>query len=216
MEIAIIGAGNVGTALAIGLTQAGHNVTISAGQPEHAQEVARAAGARAATSNGDAVRNAELVILAVPFTAAPEVVGQLGDALGGKVVVDATNQLSSDYSQLDRWDLSAAERIQARSAAPVVKAFNTTFAVDMPTGRAGDAQLDGYFAGDDAQAKTLVAQLLGQLGFRPIDAGGLVMARVLEGMALLNIALQSRYGWPWQSGFRLVGPTSVTEATAAA
>ena len=208
MQIAIIGAGKVGKALASGLTKAGHAVTLSATEPDHARAAAEATGARAAASNADAVRDGEVVVLAVPFTAAPDIAGQLGEALQGKLVVDATNQFAADMSGLDRWDQSVAEQVQQRSAAPVVKAFNTTFAANMPTGSVADTGLDGFYAGDDAAAKATVARLLGDLGFRPIDVGGLPMARVLEGMAFVNIALNMANGWPWRSGFNLVGPTS--------
>ena len=208
MQIAIIGAGNVGKALATGLTKAGHSVTLSATDPDHARAAAEATGARAAASNADAVRDVDLVVLAVPFTVAPDVAAQLGESLRGKVVVDASNQFSADMSGLDRWDQSVAERVQEHSAAPVVKAFNTTFAVNLPTGAVADTRLDGFYAGDDATAKATVAQLLTDLGFRPLDVGGLPMARVLEGMAFVNIGLNAANGWPWQSGFKLVGPTS--------
>jgi len=58
------------------------------------------------------------------------------------------------------------------------------------------------------RAKDKVLELVGSIGFRPLDAGPLVMARVLESLALLNILLQIRYGWPWQNGWKLVGPPS--------
>lgn len=103
---------------------------------------------------------------------------------------------------------SASEQIQAlASSARVVKAFNTVFASRMAEPSEDDVQLDAYVAGDDEEAKRSVLELAGSIGFRPIDAGPLSMARVLEGMALLNITLQIRNGWPWQSGFKLVGPT---------
>jgi predicted dinucleotide-binding enzyme len=65
----------------------------------------------------------------------------------------------------------------------------------------------GDLAGDDDQAKQTVAELVGSIGFRPVDVGPLVMARALEALALLNIMLQIRNNWPWQAGFKLVGPT---------
>jgi hypothetical protein len=67
--------------------------------------------------------------------------------------------------------------------------------------------LDGFYAGDDAAAKSVVATMLAEMGFRPIDTGELLTARVLELMAFLNISLNARNGWPWQSGWKLVGPT---------
>jgi predicted dinucleotide-binding enzyme len=66
--------------------------------------------------------------------------------------------------------------------------------------------LDGFVAGDDQAAKDTVLELIGSIGFRPIDAGPLVMARALEAMALLNVSLQISHKWPWQNGWKLVGP----------
>src|SRR5207247_821663 len=87
MQIAIIGAGNVGRALASSLTRAGHDVTVSAEHPEHATEAATRTGARAVSSNAEAVRAADLVVLAVPATALDKVATELGQALAGQVVV---------------------------------------------------------------------------------------------------------------------------------
>jgi len=67
-------------------------------------------------------------------------------------------------------------------------------------------RLDGFVAGDDEQAKQKTLQFVESIGFRPIDAGPLAMARALEGMASLNIILQLKNSWPWQNGWKLVGP----------
>jgi len=66
--------------------------------------------------------------------------------------------------------------------------------------------LDGLYAGDDEIAKRRVAELLEELGFRPVDAGPLSMARVLEGMGLLNVRLNSLKGGSWRTGWKLLGP----------
>src|SRR4051794_21677169 len=92
MQIAIIGAGNVGTALASSLTRAGHDVTIAAAHPEHAQDVAAKTGATAARTNAEATKTADVVVLAIPATALGEVAGELGQDLNGKVVVDVSNR----------------------------------------------------------------------------------------------------------------------------
>ncbi|OLC26808.1 MAG: hypothetical protein AUG06_07440 [Actinobacteria bacterium 13_1_20CM_2_65_11] len=90
----------------------------------------------------------------------------------------------------------------------MVKAFNYAFAPRMADPAVDGIRLDGFVAGDDQAAKDKVLELVGSIGFRPLDAGALVMARVLESLALLNILLQIRYGWPWQNGWKLVGPPS--------
>jgi predicted dinucleotide-binding enzyme len=67
-------------------------------------------------------------------------------------------------------------------------------------------KLDGFVAGDDEAAKKEVLEFVKSIGFRPIDAGPLAMARALEGMAALNILLQVKNNWPWQNGWKLAGP----------
>jgi predicted dinucleotide-binding enzyme len=69
-------------------------------------------------------------------------------------------------------------------------------------------RLDGFYAGDDEAAKSTVAELLAAIGLRPLDAGELLAARVLERMAVVHIGPNARHGWPWQSGWKLLGPTS--------
>jgi NADPH-dependent F420 reductase len=208
MEIAIIGAGNVGRALATSSTRAGHAVTVSAAHPDHAADVAREAGARAVGSNRSAVENAEVVVLAVPSPALDEVVADLGDALDGKVVVDPTNRVSPDDPVATLDGSSNAERLQARlPRARVVKAFNVAFASRQAEPVVDEVAVDGLVAGDDPDAKRQVLELVRSIGFRPIDAGPLGMARALEAMAVLNIMLQIWNGWPWEAGWKLVGPT---------
>jgi NADPH-dependent F420 reductase len=208
MQVAIIGSGNVGKALAGSFTRAGHDVTLTASNPDHAREAAAQSGGRAAESNREAAAAAELVVLAVHYPLVDAVVAELGDALAGKVVVDVTNRVDPADPGSTMDGTSAAEQIQARAPeARVVKAFNTAFASRQADPVVEGVALDAFIAGDDDRAKQAVAELAGSIGFRPIDAGPLVMARALEAMALLNISLQLRNNWPWQAGFKLVGPT---------
>jgi predicted dinucleotide-binding enzyme len=123
--------------------------------------------------------------------------------------VDATNPIDDTYSDLTTNGTSHAEQLTA--AVPgvrLVKALNTVFASRLGNTDEGGQPLDGFYAGDDEGAKEVVARLLTSLGFRPIDAGGLRMARSLEELAFLNITLNARHGWSWQSGWRLAGPTA--------
>lgn len=210
MRIAILGAGNVGGALAAAAVAAGHEVTISAATPEHAQAAAEnaGAGARSAASNAEAVRDAELVVLAVPGSAVPGIAAELGEALSGAVVVDSTNPLNDTGTDLTTAGRSAAEELQALlSGAKVVKGFNTIFASRHTSPTEDSVPLDAFLAGDDATAMAMAADLASSLGYRVIDVGGLRMTRALEEMAFLNISLNAANGWPWQSGWKLVGPT---------
>jgi predicted dinucleotide-binding enzyme len=206
MNIAIIGAGNVGRALASSTVRAGHTVTISANDPSHAEAVAAETGARAVRSNSECIAPAEIVILAVPVTAASDLGEELGDALAGKVVVDVTNRPTPDPE--GGRSTSAAEEIQALLPnARVVKAFNTAFASRQADPVVDGQPADAYVAGDDPEAKKKVLALARSIGFRPFDVGPLAQARTLEGMAWIHISLNMQNAWPWQSAWKIVGPT---------
>jgi hypothetical protein len=204
MKIGIIGAGNVGQALARASVRAGHTVTITSTRVEDAGHVAAEVGARAAGSNAEAVADADVIILAVPFDAVSDITSELGSRLDGKVLIDVTNRFSPE--QLD--GTSNAELIQRMApSAKVVKAFNTIFASHQADPVVDDIELDGFVAGEDGPAKQQVLEFVASLGFRPIDTGPLAMARALEGMGMLNIALNMTNTWPWQTGWKLLGPT---------
>jgi predicted dinucleotide-binding enzyme len=205
MNVAMIGAGNVGKALTKASTSAGHSVAISATSREEAEQASSEAGGTAVGSNREAVANADLVILAVPFDAVQNIVNELDREVDGKILIDVTNKF--DPTELD--GPSNAERTQQMAAnARVVKAFNTIFAAKQADPSIDGTQLDGFVAADDNEAKAKVMEFVQSLGFRPIDAGPLAMARALEGMGMLNISLNMNNGWPWQTGWKLLGPTT--------
>jgi predicted dinucleotide-binding enzyme len=172
------------------------------------RQVAEKSGANAATSNREAVEGAELVVLAVPYPAVADIASEVGDALSGKVIVDSTNPLNETYTDLATSGHSAAEELANQvPEAAVVKAFNTIFASRHARPTEDNSPLDAFIAGDDEAAKAKVGELASSLGYRVIDPGSLRMARTLEEMAFLNISLNAGNGWPWQSGWKLVGPT---------
>ncbi|MFL5725281.1 MAG: NADPH-dependent F420 reductase [Chloroflexota bacterium] len=203
MKVAIIGTGNVGRALTSSFTRAGHDVTLAAAHPEHAEEAARELGATAAESSADAVANADLVVLAVPATALNSVANEIGDDLAGKVVIDVSNRPTPDPAGAGT---SIAEELQDRLPdSRVVKAFNTLFASRQADPVVAGVPADGFVAADDSNAKTTVLDTLEGLGFRPVDAGPLAAARTLEGMAWLNISRNMARG-SWQDAYVIVGP----------
>lgn len=202
MNVAIIGAGNVGKALASSITRAGHDVTISASTADSAREAAAATGATPADSNTSAVADASVVILAVPYVSAGEAVAnEIRDEVAGKTIIDVTNPIRPDFSGLATEGSSAAEEFQKLLPdAKIVKAFNTIFA----TNQANPSRaIDGYVAADDADAKQEVISLVESIGFTPLDVGPLSAARFLEGMAFLNIGLNAANGWTWSSAWKL-------------
>jgi 8-hydroxy-5-deazaflavin:NADPH oxidoreductase len=203
MKVAIIGAGNVGKALTTSFTRAGHDVTIAAAHADHAAEAAKQLGATAASSNADAVSDADVVVLAVPATALDSVATEIASDLAGKVVVDVSNRPTPDPAGPGT---SIAEELQDRlPESRVVKAFNTLFASRQADPVVAGVSADGFVAADDAKAKETILDVLDGLGFRPVDAGPLAAARTLEGMAWLNIN-RNMSGGTWQDAYVLVGP----------
>lgn len=186
-RIGIIGAGNMGTAFAKRLAAAGHDVSITAKDPAHAEQAAASAGGSVRAVPPDQIaRDAEVVILATYFHDALDALRAAGD-LGGKTVVDITNPVIPDLSGLSvGHTTSAAEELQkAVPSAHVVKAFNTVFAQVLGSG----ARAQVLYAGDDAGAKDAVRALIESAGLEAVDAGPLSNARTLEPLGLLNIYL---------------------------
>jgi predicted dinucleotide-binding enzyme len=203
MNVSIIGAGNVGTALAGSLARAGHAVTITASTADHAATAAAATGATAVSSNAAAIAASDVLILAVPSTAYSGIALESGTSLDGKVVVDVANRPTPDPAGAT--DAIAEELQKALPSAHVVKAFNTAFASRQASPSVGGVAADGFVAGDDAASKATVLDLVSSIGFRPVDAGSLAAARTLEGMAWLNIS-RNLAGGTWQDAWVLLGP----------
>jgi NADPH-dependent F420 reductase len=207
VRIAIIGVGNVGSALARACKTAGHTVVVTSRDPAHAEKIADELQVASAASGREAVQDAQMVVLAVPPKAVAPVLDDIAELLEGAIVVDPTNP-AEDREVILRAAASLAEGVALLApGARVVKAFNTIFASRLNDSVVDGVPLDGFYAGDDEGAKRVVAELLGMMGFRPVDTGELLTARALELMAFLNMSLNARNGWSWQTGWKLLGPT---------
>ena len=176
MRIGIIGAGPVGSNLKDLFTAASHDVV-----------AADRTGAREAASHG------EVVVLAIPYAACAEALPPLADVLAGKVVVDVTNPVASDWAPLPLGEENSAAEEIARllPRSHVVKGFNTIFAdvMAVPKLERDGQRITCFVAGDDEESRAIVMALAGDAGFAPQDAGPLRVARHLEAMAHLNIAI---------------------------
>jgi 8-hydroxy-5-deazaflavin:NADPH oxidoreductase len=216
MDIAIIGAGNVGKALATAFKRAGHDVIITSRDPQDAGSVAAATRSRVATSNVEAAEAADVIVLAVPFSSVPEVAAEIAKAVAGKPVIDATNRMSFGPTgpAIDTTSSNAEDLAALLPDARVVKAFNTVFASNQADPIVEGAQLSGFVAADDAEATATVLALVGSIGLDPVYVGPLSRARQLEGLAFLNITLNITNNGSWQSGWKLIGAPSATPAAA--
>ncbi len=192
MKLAIIGSGNVGGALGKLWAEKGHDVTFGSRDPsaDGVKAAAAAAGGAAIANVAGAVAGAEVVVIAVPWTAVPATIEAAGD-LGGKIILDATNPLEADLSGLaiDSSTSAAQEIAKLAGGAAVVKAFNSTGAGNYSNPGFGGQAASMLICGDDDDAKATVAQLTESLGFDVVDAGPLANASSLESLALLWIKL---------------------------
>ena len=184
MQIAIIGAGNVGGALAAKWAKVGHTVTVAGRDQEKTKAKAQQVGAKAASAK-DAARDADVVVFAVPPANLVEAAKALGD-LNGKVVIDATNIVGPAARTSESPALALAK---ALPGAKVVKTFNTAFAQIHAETKDKPERPSQVLVGDDQDAKDTVKVLIEEAGFEPFDAGGLDLAPDLEGFARINIAL---------------------------
>jgi predicted dinucleotide-binding enzyme len=200
LNIAILGAGNVGGALGRLWAAAGHDVRFGVPDPKGPRVTATLAaiqGKRRAATNPEAVSGAEVMVLSVPWPAAEQAIRSSGD-LAGKILIDCTNPLTSDLKGLAvGLTTSAAEQVAGwAKGAKVVKAFNTIGSVNFGNAQFGGQKADGFYCGDDAGAKTVVRQLVEQAGLAPVDVGPLKNARLLEPLAMLwiDLAVNQRQG----------------------
>jgi predicted dinucleotide-binding enzyme len=211
MNIAIIGTGRVGVSLAGAWTAAGHQVVLGARDPgaTDARELAGRVGARLATP-ADAVAQAEIVVLAVPYDALEALVPTLG--LEGRVTVDCTNPVnprgSSPLPSPGPDGSGPALIARLAPGALVVKGLNTLGSALLA--RAGTAPgAVTFMAGDSAEAKQVLARLGADLGFaETVDVGGLDAAPLVEAIAATWITLAYRQGRGPDFSFALATPRS--------
>jgi NADPH-dependent F420 reductase len=207
VKVTIIGAGNMGRAIATRAIAGGHEVEILDRDPADARTLAEELGGSATALEPDAPFGSEVVVFAVYYPGIKDAVQQYGDRLAGKVVVDITNPVDTQT-----WDRlatqpgsSSAEEVAqlVPAGTQVVKAFNSTFAGTLVAGEAHGQQLDVLIAGDDEQAKQKVSQLASDGGLRPIDVGPLARAQQLEQLGFLHISLQQPRNLGFGSAIKL-------------
>jgi 8-hydroxy-5-deazaflavin:NADPH oxidoreductase len=180
MKIGIIGAGNIGGALTRRLTAVGHDVSVANSRgPETLSELASETGATAATAE-DAVRDAELVIVTIPLKNIPSLPRELFDGRApGAPIIDTNNyypqQRDGLIEEIEN-GLTEARWVEQHVGSPLVKVFNNIYAAHLQDlGKPkGDPDRFGLpVAADNVAAKELVMELVDEIGFDPVDAGGL-------------------------------------------
>ncbi len=188
--VTILGTGNMGPAIASVVERGGHSAQL--------------------LGTGDVTTpvTGDIVVLAVPYPAVSQVLAERGAQLAGKIVVDITNPVN--FETFDSLTVPAdssatAEIAAALPDARVVKAFNTNFAATLASGTIGDRVTTVLVAGDDADAKARLSEVVTAGGLRVIDAGSLRRARELEAIGFLQISLAAAEKVSWTGGFAVQG-----------
>jgi 8-hydroxy-5-deazaflavin:NADPH oxidoreductase len=189
-HVSILGTGNMGSAIASVVEKGGNTV----------QLLGEDAASQAVTG--------DIVVLAVPYPALRGIVAQHGEQLAGKVVVDITNPL--DFETFDSLVVpadssAAAELAAALPNSKVLKAFNTTFAGTLASGTIGGQPTTVLIAGDDADAKAKLAEVVIAGGLKAVDAGSLRRAHEMEAVGFLQLTLAAADRISWTGGFALQG-----------
>jgi hypothetical protein len=199
MKIAFLGAGKVGAPLAAHLAAAGHEVVLASTKKSSTSlgaALARLPKLRAAAL-AEAVRAAEVVLLATPFSANGAVLRSIASLLAKKVLVDCTNPVGPGLTHALGSERSGSELVQSLvPEARVVKAFSIYGfeSFEDPSFPGYDVRPTMLFCGDGARAKRLVADLIYDCGFDSLDVGGLVQALHLEHMTLLWVRMVRAQG----------------------
>jgi len=196
MTIAIVGTGNMGAGIARLLASKGVKVAIGSRDPANAAKLAAEIGAGAEGGGiAAATKLADVVILAVPYTAAAETIREAG-GFAGKVLVDISNPITSDYKALTVGHTTSAAEIQKLAPqAKVVKAYSTIFAQLLPTEARKGRTVQVFVAGDDEAAKKVVSDIVTTGDFEAVESGPLSNARYLEPVGEINIHFGFFLGW---------------------
>ena len=205
MRIAIIGAGSVGATLGQVWLQHGEDVIWGLRNPPDPKYAALPE--QRVKAPAESVKDAEIVVIATPWSATQACVKGLG-SLVGKIVIDCTNPLGMGPDGLQLvlgFETSAGEQVASWApGAFVFKTLNTTGAGNMA--RAAEYPVKPFMpvAGDDAAKKAVVMELVAALGFEPVDAGPLKNARLLEPFAMVWIDQAMKRGRGRDFAFALV------------
>jgi 8-hydroxy-5-deazaflavin:NADPH oxidoreductase len=215
MNIAIIGAGHVGRSLGLGWARAGHVIRYGVKDPEDDQhaDLLKAVGAAShsgaapdALTVAEAAEVADAILLAVPWSAMPDVMERIAPVSTGKLVIDATNPLAfgpqGELRLAIGFSTSGGEEVaKLAPGAAVFKTMNQVGYAVMPDAGGFPVAPVMFVAGDDAARKPEVMALVSDLGFDAVDAGPLAAARLLEPYAMLWIDQALNRGAPQESAF---------------
>ncbi len=194
MNIAILGAGRVGTTLGTRFANAGHNVTYGVRNPDDPKHASLSTTRQRIATLADAAAAADVAILTTSWAGAHDVLASAGN-LADKILVDATNPIGPGMILTHGTTDSGAEQVSRWApGARVVKAFNSIGMEIMADPTFGDARAVLFMCGDNKAATDTVAQLATDIGFDPLVIGPLARARFIEPAALVWITASMALG----------------------
>lgn len=183
LKIGIIGSGRVGSALGDVWARAGNEVMFSSRHLDNDKRHAAAIGANArAGTPQEAAAFGQVLLLAVPYRAFPDLIGSLGDSLKGKVVINASNpfpQRDGEIATRAREQGAGLFDAQSLPGAHVVRAFNAVGSARMASAHEDPGKIGMPIVGDDKQAIEITSRLVREAGFEPVVVGGLDMGKYL-------------------------------------
>jgi predicted dinucleotide-binding enzyme len=185
MKIGIIGTGDIGSALARHWGAAGHQLLISSRHPEQLQALAQEIGPNVTVGTPrDAAAFGEVILLAVPYGATPQVGRDYAAELKGKIVIDAGNPYPSRDGEMAVRDRQRGTGVASAEYLPgtrLVRAFNAINAGPLASEAFRRPKRIGIpLAGSDAAAMKIAAQLVSDAGFDPVPVGDLSRAREFD------------------------------------
>jgi 8-hydroxy-5-deazaflavin:NADPH oxidoreductase len=179
MRVAVIGPGRIGGNIARLLAAADHEVTVSFSRDADVLRAkAEEIGATPAPAPDEAVHNAEIVVLSVPWSLVPEALRQVGP-LADRILVDTTNQFGSGPMPASGQTAAAFNRARMPGAR-YTKSFNTLTAAFQAETAHREPRIVQWMSGDDPDAKEVVAGLIRDAGYESVDLGGTADCAVME------------------------------------
>lgn len=201
MKITVIGAGNIGGTLGSKWATGGHEVVFGVRDPQVEKVkalLARSEGRAIAVEVREAAKNAEVVLFAIPARAMAESVAQLGSALNGKILIDATNNVGG--SPMHQLELLG----QAAPDSPLFRAFSNLGWENFANPVIGGEKIDLFYCGDPRPGQAIVQDLIAEIGLRPIYIGDNGQANIIDSLTQLWFTLALRQGYGRHLAFKLM------------
>lgn len=200
MNIAILGAGNIGQTMGVKWVQAGHEVVFGVRDPASPKTQALLAAYPQAKLVGlaQASASAEVILVSLPFTAVREALAPLAASLAGKILIDATNDFNAAVGNNIRTLQELAPGAQ------VFRAFNSLGWEIFARPQFGEQAVDHFYCGPDTAQRQLVEQLIAEIGVHPIWVGGLELAHIVDALGSLWVTLAFRRGYGRQQALKLL------------